>query len=324
MIDRVSSLFAGHPELIQGFNTFLPPGYRIECGTGDDPNAIRVTTPMGTTVSQMPSAHNRLNGNVNGIHHVENVGTSALQGLYRDGVQTNNEWSQHPQENPEGAPEHVFGGNGRPGTGSSFLPQPGLGQSNGVQLDRNAHFIAGEAATVAHQQEQRGVSNLSNAVSAVAADGGLNRSSLIQASSDGGQVTGLGQMTAGLNVGSALTSGNQSNLEKRGPVEFNHAIGYVNKIKVAISLCELSSKLFLTFLTSNASTNSPRYISSFLRFCKPISGSQSLSKMCTLKSLNSLTLHPICLRILNNSYQNLPLKPKPKLRQDKLRRTPQC
>ena len=54
VIGRVSTLFAGNPELIQGFNTFLPPGYRIECGAGDDPNAIRVTTPMGTTVQSMP------------------------------------------------------------------------------------------------------------------------------------------------------------------------------------------------------------------------------------------------------------------------------
>ncbi|CAI4051153.1 transcriptional regulator SIN3 SKDI_15G1520 [Saccharomyces kudriavzevii IFO 1802] len=48
VIERVSTLFRGYPILIQGFNTFLPQGYRIECSTNpDDP--IRVTTPMGTT-----------------------------------------------------------------------------------------------------------------------------------------------------------------------------------------------------------------------------------------------------------------------------------
>ena len=30
VIARVSHLFKGHPELIVGFNTFLPPGYKIE------------------------------------------------------------------------------------------------------------------------------------------------------------------------------------------------------------------------------------------------------------------------------------------------------
>ena len=55
MIDRVSTLFQGHPSLIQGFNTFLPPGYRIECfgGEGDSEGRITVTTPTGT-VSQVP------------------------------------------------------------------------------------------------------------------------------------------------------------------------------------------------------------------------------------------------------------------------------
>lgn len=46
----MSTLFKGHPNLIQGFNTFLPPGYRIECSLDpSDPNPIRVTTPTGTT-----------------------------------------------------------------------------------------------------------------------------------------------------------------------------------------------------------------------------------------------------------------------------------
>src|SRR5699024_3322980 len=55
-IQRVSTLFNGHPALIQGFNTFLPPGYRIECGTEDNPDAIRVTTPAGTNTLSMPRA----------------------------------------------------------------------------------------------------------------------------------------------------------------------------------------------------------------------------------------------------------------------------
>lgn len=30
VISRVSNLFKGHPDLIVGFNTFLPPGFKIE------------------------------------------------------------------------------------------------------------------------------------------------------------------------------------------------------------------------------------------------------------------------------------------------------
>jgi hypothetical protein len=50
VIKRVSQLFHGHPVLIQGFNTFLPVGYRIECSSDpQDEGLITVTTPTGTT-----------------------------------------------------------------------------------------------------------------------------------------------------------------------------------------------------------------------------------------------------------------------------------
>lgn len=61
VIDRVSTLFKGHPNLIQGFNTFLPAGYKIECSLDpSDPNPIRVTTPTGTTKRpNMNATHNQ-------------------------------------------------------------------------------------------------------------------------------------------------------------------------------------------------------------------------------------------------------------------------
>lgn len=50
VIRRVSTLFQGHKDLILGFNTFLPPGYKIELR--DDPNTGCITTgfsaPGGT------------------------------------------------------------------------------------------------------------------------------------------------------------------------------------------------------------------------------------------------------------------------------------
>ncbi|KAF9469764.1 histone deacetylase complex, SIN3 component [Collybia nuda] len=50
VIQRVSRLFHGNPYLIQGFNTFLPLGYRIDISADpSDPNTITVTTPSGTT-----------------------------------------------------------------------------------------------------------------------------------------------------------------------------------------------------------------------------------------------------------------------------------
>ncbi|KAI8461296.1 hypothetical protein BY996DRAFT_4573648 [Phakopsora pachyrhizi] len=66
VIDGVSSLFRGHPALIQGFNTFLPPGYRIDVSKGDTSgqagpvagySLITVTHPMGVqTQKRVPLA----------------------------------------------------------------------------------------------------------------------------------------------------------------------------------------------------------------------------------------------------------------------------
>ncbi|KAG8778936.1 Transcriptional regulatory protein sin3 [Ceratobasidium sp. 428] len=46
VIDRVSALFNGHNALIQGFNTFLPHGYRMD---QHDRDLITITTPSGIT-----------------------------------------------------------------------------------------------------------------------------------------------------------------------------------------------------------------------------------------------------------------------------------
>jgi paired amphipathic helix protein Sin3a len=49
VISRVSNLFKGHPEMIVGFNSFLPPGYKIEVHP-NDANSISYTTPHQTTI----------------------------------------------------------------------------------------------------------------------------------------------------------------------------------------------------------------------------------------------------------------------------------
>ncbi|GAB6032055.1 Paired amphipathic helix protein Sin3b [Chamberlinius hualienensis] len=48
VIQRVSHLFKGHPELIVGFNTFLPPGYKIEIQANDQ---VNVCVPGSSTVT---------------------------------------------------------------------------------------------------------------------------------------------------------------------------------------------------------------------------------------------------------------------------------
>lgn len=207
VIDRVSHLFTGHPELIQGFNTFLPPGYRIECGTEGDPNSIRVTTPMGTTVQRLDqSGHDhRLNGS----------GPESGKQFYGDSP-ANGEWG--PQRHDmEPVSERPF-----PGVAASYITMEDRLQQE--------HADRGLVSDLVHQQEQRGISHLASAAST---NGGQAQLVAAQVSPGEGAGQAFGPAGAGFS-NAALNASSQLGMEKRGPVEFNHAIGYVNKIKVSI------------------------------------------------------------------------------------------
>lgn len=173
VISRVSELFNGHPALIQGFNTFLPPGYRIECGTADNPDAIRVTTPSGTI------SHS--------LRNTSRDGFDLMSGLSRqDTMESSRGWGQQISPNV-----------------------------------RAARLPGFEPDSEAMQQEQRNVSQLQNA--ATAAANGHTR--LVGSSPPPGQFAAGGLFAGGADA------------KRGGPVEFNHAISYVNKIKVSHFAC---------------------------------------------------------------------------------------
>jgi paired amphipathic helix protein Sin3a len=50
VIHRVSSLFRGHPSLIKGFQTFLPPGYQLECSEQGQDAELTIITPTGAVI----------------------------------------------------------------------------------------------------------------------------------------------------------------------------------------------------------------------------------------------------------------------------------
>lgn len=205
VIGRVSQLFKGNPSLISGFNTFLPPGYRIECGTADDPNQIRVTTPMGTTHSPMgstvqPPAERRA---------VTEERTTDPHGYEPSGGTEDARWpaSHHSKHQfSSGAPPHASMADGL--RASPFSTAPGHGHQRGVN-----------EAMLAHQQEERGVTQLQNAVSAAT---GMSP-----------MAEPVGPVAGGPNGISATQQGGSAAERRNGPVEFNHAISYVNKIKAS-------------------------------------------------------------------------------------------
>ena len=183
---------------------------------------------MGTTVSQMPSAPNRFITGPGAVQGLENGISVVRQGPFAE-AHTNGDWASHQQDHVE-VGENPFAANGRAGVLPQYDGQATTTQDGAVVYDREDQIAAAEAA---HRQEQRGVSNLSHVASAIATNGSANQLPMARVSPPGGQVASIGQGSLAMNnPGSVLASGNQIGLEKRGPVEFNHAIGYVNKIKV--------------------------------------------------------------------------------------------
>ena len=221
VIFRVSQLFNGHPNLIQGFNTFLPPGYRIDC---DDPNQIRVTTPNGpATIEDLRAAAASSRAQLVNTPPQQTYGTNG----YQDGPPWQNanhvETSQDARmATPNSGPrEHPFYSHNHQPPAAHDIPY----------ASREEDLVSQEVANIAHQQQEQGVSQLQNAVN-VATNGGMQpRASMMQTQSLGGE-QGMHQPGLGMPGHQNGTMGAQMGAEKRGPVEFNHAITYVNKIKV--------------------------------------------------------------------------------------------
>ena len=172
VIERVSTLFNGHPALIQGFNTFLPPGYRIECGTDDNPDAIRVTTPSGTMTQNLPRPR---------AYEASNLGPGAASAANDQGrtftLSQHSANAQIPSHSPSARPSTmaVYGQ-------QNHVPTTEINTTYNGRQDSES---AATNAALVHQQEQRGVSQLQNAVSVAA--NGSGRSQAMQASPEPGK-----------------------------------------------------------------------------------------------------------------------------------------
>ncbi|KAK3330087.1 SIN3-like protein [Apodospora peruviana] len=185
VISRVSDLFAGHPNLIQGFNTFLPPGYRIECGLENNPNSIRVTTPSGSTIQTIGAPR---------PPPADTAQPAPAPGQAYLNARPPN-WqppAQHSVESPEAA-FSMPAQNGPPvfpASSQASFESTSPAQQRAVPATQN-----GQAAN--HAPAPRNVHTPTPTAGPPNSNGGIH----------------------------------QAIMEKRGPVEFNHAISYVNKIK---------------------------------------------------------------------------------------------
>ncbi|XP_050358996.1 paired amphipathic helix protein Sin3a isoform X3 [Nymphalis io] len=185
VITRVSNLFKGHPELIVGFNTFLPPGYKIEVQSNGQ---VSVSMPSPTGAGCGPV----------GVGGVGGVGVSAVSGGGGGGGGSGVLLGVHHPP-PQSQLVHL-------------LPVP---QSVSTAIVHNLSVNATPANTLhhisqAHQQIE---------AAAIHHPPGSAPSSAAHAGAAAGQ-----------------------------PVEFNHAIEYVNKIKSRFSRQPDKYKRFLEIL----------------------------------------------------------------------------
>ncbi|CAL1277736.1 unnamed protein product [Larinioides sclopetarius] len=128
VIQRVSNLFRGHPELIVGFNTFLPPGYRIEVqpneqvqvsipgtnvagGQGPTSLTIHPTGPPSATVHPIPQTNHA------GRDASPHASPVAKPPPVANSQPHANSQNQHPHH--QNSPPHSQSGGVSPGSGNS-------------------------------------------------------------------------------------------------------------------------------------------------------------------------------------------------------------
>ncbi|PWN17764.1 hypothetical protein BCV69DRAFT_285648 [Microstroma glucosiphilum] len=229
VIERVSTLFRGHPSLIQGFNTFLPPGYRIECSMDpSESNLITVTTPSGTTTQK--------------------EGAKGIAGAVRQGA---------AQAASSASPNSGAGAAGLAGPAPPKTERTSIsGGSSGVaaNIAAQAPRLPSQPAPSAmgpsgirpgspHRPSIPGIAGGITAPSpatpgAAAGAGVLSQSAGLPPHMDDPSRQPLGPGGPG-----ADAAGNA-----RTPLEFNHAINYVNKIKQRFSNDPETYKQFLEIL----------------------------------------------------------------------------
>lgn len=219
VIQRVSNLFKGHPELIVGFNTFLPPGYKIEVQANDQGYAYQVSvsvpSPSGNvSLPTQPSPPHKLqilqgSGQIIGAPAV-NLITHAghTQTLHVTPSQQPSQTSQQEQRAVQ-----------------SSQPMTSITMPQNFSRERTLSSTGGATITGIQATQQTSAP----------------QSQTLSASSVPQQQPSQQQQTPPGNQQPAIETPGLHRIQQPGifqndnqPVQFNQAIVYVNKIKVSL------------------------------------------------------------------------------------------
>jgi paired amphipathic helix protein Sin3a len=209
VIDRVSNLFKGHPALIQGFNTFLPPGYRIECfKERDGKDMITVTTPRGT-ISQTAGSFTASALSGNRDKPTPETSRDGVSGPASTAAAASRPVTQAPSSRLSAAPPTLSS------TTASQPPVPALPQTAPAPMP-NPHHVNPAPTHLTH-----------NVVDGVPILRPPHELAVVKAKA---LAQGLPDPTATTGA-SAIAAAESSRETGQIESEFNHAITYVNKIK---------------------------------------------------------------------------------------------
>lgn len=253
VIRRVSALFHGHRELILGFNTFLPPGYKIEhredpesgCITGFSNPGGNFCTLNGDDVGGVNQTQmsGQLSPNVQPDVTHSNVPSRTIDISTSPGPNMHGNNRRGPntgRSRRQGAPDPMGRGDHNYDHSREFTsPGPGVRQTDDMsQIGSRTVAMSGPTSTV--KQEYR-LSNVPGTVQSRIPDGpqGAQHPQMQQ-----------GGVHQNENAVETLAGGLGSPYAVSGQktIEFDQAVRYVNKIKSRFSHNELVYKTFLSIL----------------------------------------------------------------------------
>lgn len=205
VIQRVSNLFKGHPDLIYGFNMFLPPGYKIEIQSNDQGISVPVVSmpspPGGGVPCLQQSSPAHKTGSIvhqipsNAVNLMTHSGTTATVATAPSSLPPSLHGNLPPPQQSPAATSQIT---------PTAVPQ-------NYSRDRERTLSQSGAITVGGPPAQGPTNDLN---------------------SQGHNLHHISQ---------SILQGETASGQQNQPVEFNHAITYVNKIKVCYNFLFLFS-----------------------------------------------------------------------------------
>ncbi|KAJ3249630.1 Transcriptional regulatory protein sin3 [Chytriomyces hyalinus] len=223
VIDRVSTLFRGHPSLVTGFNTFLPPGYRIEA-TMNPLDPIRVWTPTGLQAPRL--SQQQPQSQTPPASGPPPVGQAPLQ-------------SQQPPIQQQSQPQQLQSGPSRTSPAVPHYPIAPAGSAPPPQ-----QYFGGQQSS---QQHQMPIPNQT----------GPGYQNIPTSHLPPPSIPPPSQQSHPSQLAPVSHADQSMPPVKKAPIEFSHAISYVNKIKTRFSNEPEIYKQFLEIFQTYQRDNKP-------------------------------------------------------------------